>query len=74
MEGEEGEEGVYMMWIIEKVGVIPIMDSCVPEEGREKREDSVGRERVVGGLEWRVRVWSVDEYVATLFPPSRTTT
>jgi len=50
-----------MMWTREKVGVIPTIDSCGPEEGREKREEIGGRERMIGGVEWSVRVWSADE-------------
>jgi hypothetical protein len=56
-----GVGGVWMMWTREKVGVIPTIDSCGPEEGREKREVIGGRERMIGGVEWSVRVWSVDE-------------
>ena len=63
-----GVGGVWIMWIRERVGVIPIIDSCVPEEGSEKREVKAGRGRVIGGVEWSVRVWSVDEYVAMLLP------
>lgn len=43
------EEGVWMIWMMEKVGVIPIIDSDAPEEGKEKRDVSSGRGSVVGG-------------------------
>jgi hypothetical protein len=56
-----GVGGVWMMWTRERVGVIPTIDSCGPVEGREKREVMGGRERVMGGVEWSVRDWSVDE-------------
>lgn len=57
-----------MMWIMEKVGVMPMMDSDVPEEGKEKSDVSSGKGRVTGGSECRVRRRSVEEYVAMLFP------
>lgn len=49
------------MWIMERVGVIPMMDSCVVEDGREKRVVSCGTGRVMGGEEWSVKIWSVEE-------------
>lgn len=45
------------MWTIENSGVIPMMDSWLPDEGSEKRDCRGGRDTPEGGcaFEWIVR-------------------